>query len=257
MVEGQAQDRVRRFAAAATHRACAVALLAGVLLLPATGARAEACTPWPGEPAPLPRVDDRDEMRARWATLRVRELADAATAAEAAAPLRAHRLWRRVLCIDPASDAAVAGIARTPAVVVHRPALVTTPTADADEPSDAYAALSQPLRVLPPPPAPEPEPQAPAFEALLAELEADVRRARFEEALAGVAPARDAAANDEQTARVEVLAATAALALGRSDEADASLRRALAADPELRLDAATTPPKVRRALDRVRAEGAP
>ena len=50
-----------------------------------------------------------------------------------------------------------------------------------------------------------------------------------------------------------ILAATAALALDRKDEAAESLRRALAANPMLTLDPMQTPPKVRRAFDRVRA----
>ena len=39
----------------------------------------------------------------------------------------------------------------------------------------------------------------------------------------------------------------------RKDEAADSLRRALAANPMLTLDPMQTPPKVRRAFDRVRA----
>ena len=43
-----------------------------------------------------------------------------------------------------------------------------------------------------------------------------------------------------------------ATAVGRSEAADASLKRALKADPQLSLDPATTAPKVMRALDAAR-----
>ena len=57
----------------------------------------------------------------------------------------------------------------------------------------------------------------------------------------------------ERRARADVVAATAQVALGRDDEARRSFERALAADPALRLDPATTSPKVRRAFDAARA----
>lgn len=226
--------------------------------LGAGAAAADPCVPWPGEPRPLPRVDDPDELRRRWARLRVQELGSAARELEGDAPVRAHHLWRRVLCLDPAHQGAVAGLARTPLVSVHQPVLVTRPTQDGV--ADAWAGLARPLRVtFPQPAAPEPatpEPAAPSdgFAARLATLEEQVRRARFEEALAEAGRVREAATGPEQSARVEVLAATAALALGRSDEADTYLGRALEADPQLALDPVSTPPKVRRALERVRAE---
>jgi hypothetical protein len=83
-----------------------------------------------------------------------------------------------------------------------------------------------------------------------------VRAARFDAALASAERARSHGALSPRTrAALEVWAATAALALGREDEARASLARALDAEPGLRLDSATSP-KVRRALDAVRAERA-
>ena len=39
----------------------------------ASGAE-EACAPWLGEPAPLPRVSDSDPVLARWSELRTAEL---------------------------------------------------------------------------------------------------------------------------------------------------------------------------------------
>lgn len=241
--------------------ACA-ALLAGLVgLASPAGAAGDACAPWPGEPDPLPRVSSPDELLARWASLRAEELGNTARALEPQAPLRAHRLWRRVLCLDPGSDAAAAGLERTPAVAVHRPPIVTG-AADASE-RDAWA-LSRPLAVrVPRTPAPRQPartaaPKSADFDAALDSLARQVRRAQFEAALESAARGRAAAKTagasvaPKRAAQLEVLAATAALALGRNDDAEQSLGRALDADPQLRLDPATTSPKVRRALDRAR-----
>jgi len=90
-------------------------------------------------------------------------------------------------------------------------------------------------------------------------LEAQVRSAQFERAVAAapalrsrLARAPEGGTRTSLIAQAEVLVATAELALGRSDAAGASLKRALAADPQLALDPATTAPKVLRALDAVR-----
>jgi hypothetical protein len=239
-----------------------------VLGLLAAGARAaEPCAPWPGEPLPLPSVSDPDELRQRWAVLRARELAEAAAALEERSPLRAHELWRRTLCFDPVSSAAQAGLRRTPVVAVHAPPVVGREPGAA--PEDAWQGLSHPLLVRDPPkptPAPvarAPKPVAPdtsAFDRAFRELEAHVREAQFEAALASADQGRAAAArlgshaDPARTAKLEVLAATAALALGRADAASQSFARALDADPGLKLDPASTPPKVMRALDAARAE---
>jgi hypothetical protein len=238
------------------------------MLAPAAGAgAADPCAPWPGEPVPLPGVSDPDELRQRWARLRVRELSEAAAALEERAPLRAHELWRRTLCFDPASSAALAGLRRTPLVAVHAPPVVTREPVD--RPGDAWQGLSHPilLRAQPKPaPAPvarAPKPAAPdtsAFDRAFRDLEGHVRSARFEAALASADQGRAAAAklgshaDPARRARLEVLAATAALALGRADDAKQSFARALDADPDLALDPASTPPKVVRALDAARAE---
>ncbi len=58
-------------------------------------------------------------------------------------------------------------------------------------------------------------------------------------------------------ARLEVLSATAEVALGRSARAGESMRRALAADPRLDLDEENTPPKVLSLLRAARAGAAP
>jgi tetratricopeptide (TPR) repeat protein len=237
------------------------------LALAASAPAADPCAPWPGEPVPLPTVSDPDDLRQRWASLRARELTEAAAALEAGAPLRAHELWRRALCFDPDSSAALAGLRRTPLVAIHTPAVVTREPAE--RPEDAWEGLSHPLLLREPPkPAPArvaraPKPAAPdtsAFDRAFRELEGHVRGAQFEAALASAEQGRSAAAklgshaNRERRAQLEVLAATAALALGRADDAKQSFARALDADPDLALDPVSTPPKVVRALDAARSE---
>jgi hypothetical protein len=241
----------------------------GALVVLAAAAGADPCAPWPGEPMPLPTVSDPDELRQRWARLRVRELSAAAEALQDRAPLRAHELWRRALCIDPDDDTALDGLRRTPRVAVHAPPVVTREPVD--RPEDAWQGLSHPilLRAQPKPapvaraPKPAPRPAAPdtsAFDGALRDLEANVRGAMFEAALASADQGRAAAeklgsqADPARKARLEVLAATAALALGRADDAKQSFTRALDADPDLALDPASTSPKVMRALDAARAE---
>jgi len=121
------------------------------------------------------------------------------------------------------------------------------------------------------PAAPEPQDASPAparrdFSALDAELEEIARlveEAHFRTALAVAAATRtwldrqghDAAA-EERRARLEVLRATAALALGRRGEARARMASALAADPDLSLDERRTSPKVVALLRELRARPA-
>jgi hypothetical protein len=236
-------------------RIAAVGLLA--LALGAQGARAERCVPWPGEPKPLPQMDAEDDLLARWAVLRAAELAQAARELETSHPARAHRLWQRVLCIDPTNEEATAGIGRVPLVRLHRPSLrrgrPETP------PGDAFASLGVELAVA----VPQPDPKVAARRAVaeaLANSAEYLKNARFEEALASAAEGRaavgrlGAAADASQTAELETLAATAAIALGREAEARRSFARALDAEPGLTLDPARTSPKVRRAFDAVREQ---
>jgi len=245
---------------------------------------ADACAAWPGEPDPLPRAADVDPLRARWATLRVRELSQAALADERDAPARAHRLWRRVLCLDPGNAAAAAGLARSPLVATHHLSLLAQsssepsrgPWDDLDRPLGTTRRVpagmgsvartgsaapgsgaevdadAQPTAALAPPPDP--------VGALLEEVQEQLRMAHYEQALARAERGRSelpADTSPRRVAELEVLSATAALALDRKDEAAASLRRALAAQPMLTLDPMETPPKVRRAFDRVRAGAEP
>jgi LysM repeat protein len=86
--------------------------------------------------------------------------------------------------------------------------------------------------------------------ALIDRCEAELRAARFEQALASAGEARarlDArndVANNPDRVRLEIASATAYVALGQNDAALESFERALIADPNLELDAALTSPKV-------------
>jgi len=255
---------------AAGRRTCVAAaggILAFSLALAGAAAADAPCAPWPDEPAPLPTRDDPDALRAEWAALRVRELAAAARRLEERETLRARQLWRRVLCLDPGHAEARAGLERTPVVRLHRPALRDVPP-DPEPPADPWAGLASPVGVYVDRSA-EREEEARAAQLLalrraLAETRDQVQGARFDAALASadalrsrLAAAPDGTARRGLEAELEVLAATAQLALGREEGAQASLRRALEAELELALDPRATSPKVLRALERARAGDAP
>jgi len=242
-----------------------------VALLPseAADAQAPACASWPFEPSPLPTLASSDSVLARWGVLRAQELRLAARTAERSAPARANRLWRHLLCLEPASDEAKQGIERTLLVRVHRPEVLVVRPPLGPESTPALSRLDEAIRVaaLPTPrapvvtPASAPRPPAPAvdwtrMDAALGTAEAQLGDANFEAALAVAEQLRrqlrDAAETSgarERQARAEVVAATAEIALGHEDAARKSFERALAADPKLRLDPATTSPKVRRTFD--------
>ncbi len=251
--------------------------LAIVWLGPASIARAEGCTPWEGEPAPLPTPGDPDPIRARWSTLRIGELSQRARIAEPTDRVESHRLWRRVLCLDLAHEAARAGVARTHPVRVHRPGVVFgVKPAETHASADVWAGLGRPIAMLDASPASEPAaaPRTPSaadvreaerrrrvarVERLLGEIDLRLDGARFEEALATAAEARGALADlgvggdtATQRVRLEVLAATAEIALGDEAAARESFTRAMRADPALSLDPRTTSPKVLRVFDGVR-----
>ena len=94
-----------------------------------------------------------------------------------------------------------------------------------------------------PPVAAAPEPRAPDWDPIDAKLgaaEALVRGARFRQALQAAARIRPSLASTEDApgaslrrTQLEVLAATAQIALGHHQAARESFERALAADPEL------------------------
>lgn len=243
-----------------------VALLAiAVIGLAAASAHGADCDPWPSEPRPLPALGDPDPVRAEWAALRAKELAQWARRVEGEDPLRARQMWRRLLCIDPNHPEAVAGVLRAQAVRVHRPALVDQ-APPAPRNADAWAMLASPVGLASDIALRE-EPSRNEFRALrgaVGALEEQVRAAQFERVVASAPGLRSRLARapaggtrTSLTAQTEVLVATAELALGRNDAAEASLKRALAADPQLALDPATTAPKVLRALSAARGERAP
>jgi LysM repeat protein len=103
-----------------------------------------------------------------------------------------------------------------------------------------------------------------ALQELLAMAEEELREARFDEAQhsakaaerllgAQVASAgSDAQGSDAYRARLEVIRATVQSAFGNLDAAQASLERALEANPDLELDPASTPRKVIGLLETIR-----
>jgi len=238
-------------------------------LLGAAAAGADECAPWPGEPDPLPTLDDSDPLRARWAELRVFELSERARRREASATIEAYLLWRRVLCLQPGSFEARLGAARTRPIRIHRPGVVrdsgreAPPQPPADDP---WIILAAPLAVADA----QPDAQARAaarrriLAAIGAELDAgeeSLRQARFTAALAAAEMTRlrlDRLRSGDDLrgprVRLEVLAAIAQIALGDESAARASLARAIAVDPDLALDPRRSPPKLVRALETARGE---
>ncbi|MDJ0848686.1 MAG: hypothetical protein QNK04_09935 [Myxococcota bacterium] len=92
----------------------------------------------------------------------------------------------------------------------------------------------------------------------LAEIEALLAAAYFRTALSLVEATRELLPGNAppvraRRARLEVMAATGELALGRSRQAHASMRRALEADPALALDEVHTSPRVIALLREARA----
>ena len=94
------------------------------------------------------------------------------------------------------------------------------------------------------------EPAAADVERLLERSESRLREARFESALElaevvrAALNARSASSDDPRRVRLQLVKATAQVALGQSDAALDSLERALLADPDLELDPAVTSPKL-------------
>ena len=138
-----------------------------------------------------------------------------------------------------AAAAALLGVAAAPAI------------AQTAAPSDAPAAPSEDALEL----------RAPAVPAL-DEIDALLRAARFEEAVARAEalreePATGAAQGELLRVRLEVAAGTAYVALEREGAARECFRRALAAEPALDLDPQDTAPKVLRVFRSVRSEPRP
>lgn len=222
------------------------------------------CVAWPGEISPLPTVDHEDPLRSEWASRRAEELAALARTVERSNPGEAYRVWQHVACLDPEHEAARKAMAAIPLVRVHQPQAVQVPAEPTAERTarieDAFANLSQPIRVGPRRTVEVAEVAPPPRDRTLEDLDrklgqsnALVREARFREALA-LAKEVQAQLQGKQSepgmsarlVRAAVLAATAEVALGRKAEARASFERALEIQPGLELDAATTSPKVIR-----------
>jgi hypothetical protein len=232
--------------------------------------RGPECAAWPGEVEPLPSVESRSPALARWAELREAELARLARSLEAAAPVDAYRLWHHALCLDPGSDAARAGLVRTQPIAVRRVALSSASGSDersegpgqgSEDRSETSAPGSHEGSEVPAGTADRPTLDPTDIDLELDEIDRMVAEARFLSALSVARSTRSAL--DERPSsealrarrvRLEVLSATAEVALGRQADARASLLRALRAEPALRLDPATTSPKVLESLEAARAE---
>jgi hypothetical protein len=256
---------------------------------PGPAAEAAACAAWPGEPSPLPSAGDADAFRAEWARLRSDELTRIATALELIDGVEAHRFWRHALCLEPSDEEALAGAERTRPSALHRPAVRGAGgEAEAEaSPASVASALALVARrvtgtAAPAPRAERARAERPAraqgsacgtrstpcselgrVDEGLARIEERILAARFRDALELAEPARarvralDAsAASQARRIRLEVLCATASVALGRDDDAREGFARVLALEPAFRLDPLRTPPKVQRALEAARGERA-
>lgn len=253
------------------HRArgrggCVLAAALAVSAFVADAPAAELCAPRPGQPTPLPRVDDVDPFRARWSALRVRELGARARELELNDPLRAHGFWIRAACLAPGLALVSNGVARTAPARTHRPRVVVS-SAPMPPRDDPWLSLGDPVvvvRARGPFISLEERSRARAvilleIDGLMSQVEERVRRARFDEALTVAGTTRvalDEMRKDSDLpprwVKLEVLQATAELALGLTAAARASMRRALVADPTLSLDPATTSPKVLRVFESIR-----
>jgi hypothetical protein len=237
------------------------------------------CASWAGEIEPLPTVSDPDPLRAAWAGNRADQLAEAAWKLEPHSRVLANRLWRHASCLDPDRLDLVHALGRTAPVRWARPPILGADLVDLEageelpEPASGWPwDLGEPIRVVVArTPAPEeggesaPESFQPALlEAMepIAAAEKALQEARFELVLEWVERGRrqleaqaEAPERPGQLARLEVLAATAEIALGREDAARESLERALLAHSELRLDPARHSPKLVRLFEEVRGGG--
>lgn len=116
-----------------------------------------------------------------------------------------------------------------------------------------------PLRPDPPPPDPARDEHLEAVDQRIGEIESLLRRAHFRTALGvtraalrRVGEAGPVPGAKRRRAHLELLGATAEVALGRRDTARRSLMRALRADPGLALDEADASPKVLELLREAR-----
>ncbi len=79
-----------------------------------------ACSSWPGEPDPLPTVDDASRGRSTWARQRVGELTRLARILEPTNPIEAQRFWLHATCLDPDDPMLARQAERAEPPSVHR-----------------------------------------------------------------------------------------------------------------------------------------
>jgi hypothetical protein len=258
----------------------AVSAILGALLLSGTlvasaGAETGLCAPWSGEIDPLPNVSDPDPLRATWAKLRADQLVWAARKLEPHSRALARRVWRHASCLDPIRlDIARALVRVGPVRWVRPPILgfdevVVRRRDEIPEPVSEWPwNLGEPIRpvvarIRAPRPGVErvvasPPPAVRDASQQIAAAEEALREARFELAIEWVERGRgvlETQGPPAQRAELEVLAATAEIALGQETAARESLERALRADPELGLDPAVHSPKLVRLFEEVRSGG--
>lgn len=248
------------------------ALLLSTALAATSRAESDLCAPWAGEIEPLPTVSDPDPLLAAWAQLRADQLAEVALLLELRSRVLAHRVWRHASCLDPERLGFVRALDRTAPVRWFRPEILGVDEIEVSgggelpEPvSERSWELGEPIRVvLARTPSPESPPPLLDVTEQIAAAEKALRDARFELALewaergrrllASQGPAREP---PEKRVQLEVLAATAEIALGREEAARESLGRALRAQAGLSLDPAVHSPKVVRLLESVRGGDRP
>lgn len=249
-----------------TRSGVACALLAGALLIVPAAASAD-CAAWPGEPDPLPAAAAMDPLEQRWAQLRRDELAGLARSLEMIDRLEAHRIWRHAACIAPADLELRAGVERTrPAVLHHvgiRPFAARDVALRRAALASAFAVLDRDA-LIPSSDQARATPVEFDFEPVDRHIEIAgewLAQARFRAAVDRAALARAKLARLEphpavvrRRARIEMLTATAQIALGLQDDARASVERALRAEPDLELDPLLAPPKLRRLIESARAQ---
>jgi hypothetical protein len=246
--------------------------LLSTALAAASQAESELCASWTGEIEPLPTVSDPDPLLAAWAELRADQLAEVALLLELRSRVLAHRVWRHASCLDPERLELLHGLARTTPVRWFRPPILGVDESGVSEGeeisgpgSERSGELGEPIRVvLARTPAPESLPPALDLTEQIAAAEKALREARFELALEWVERGRRLLGSEGPTrerpgqrAQLEVLAATAEIALGREDEARESLERALRAQAGLSLDPAVHSPKVVQLFESVRGGDGP
>ncbi len=218
-------------------------------------ARSARCESWSGELEGPPTSLDPDPFRSHWAVRRARELAAMAEELESRSRSLAAPLWRHAACLDPRRrDFAARARAATPAKVYRPPVLEVDHGHEFAVEADLAAPLHLKSRA-----GEAPLPTPPIVFASLRRAEVHLRDASFEEVLRWVShgrsflPAgRTSERGVQMGVRLEVLGATASLALGDEPGARAHLAAALAANPGLELDPASVSPKVIGLLAKVR-----